>query len=619
MLLAAIFISPNHLSHIFGKNHDGLTINLGGNYIYELSESKKGVGKIKSKYSNTAYIPGFWNTNLELVSALVGENGVGKTSIMDLFRLPSAYCWFVLEEGDESIIVDNSLNWDVIYYSAFFNQNLYRAERENFYDYSKYSLLVDDTEYESLSIGPLMELHESEKLKRWIHFSRLNSSKRLLEGIELPVFEKVKLRINSFSISEHQTSYAFRNFFKAIETKLDIEREEREEQMIKELGLTIKQIRDDRHVGNEIRLELQIIKAVMNKVRNILESTGNKYLGEGELKNDFSTSSPMFASQKSSRLAFYAFLDHAFIKLKNGIEIKIPGQQVKKLIDILIDYIPKSKDIDNTDEMELSFDRALAAMDAYEEFLLAFKHDFAYDKKILLQFMPLRGMSSGEAGLYDLFSIMAEANKRFQNGLHTNMGDFKKRDIVSDQILLLLDEGDLGFHPEWKKKYVNAIVQAAPTLFPDKSVQVILTTHDPLTLSDFPRENVTYFKRLGEKTIDYPGKDMRSFGANISTLLKNAFFVKDGLIGDFAKAKIDWTIYKLNEWIEAKNGNEKLIPLERDLQNVKKIIGLIDEPIIQQKLLEMFHMVSEEDELSKRIREMELELKWLKNQKGGTE
>jgi|GEM_PF-1365651 len=619
MLLAAIFISPNHLSHIFGKNHDGFTINLGGNYIYELSESKKGVGKIKTKQINTAYIPGFWNINLKLVSALVGENGVGKTSIMDLFRLPSSYCWFVVEDNDQSIIVNNSLNWDVIYYSAFFKQNLYRAERENFYDYSKYSLLVDDTEYESLSIGPLLELHESEKLKRWIHFSRLKSTHGLLAGIELPIFEKVNLRINVFSISEHQTSYAFRSFFEAIETKLDIEREEREEQIIKELGLTIKQIRDDRGVGKEIRLELQIIKAVMNKVRNILESTGNKYLGEGNLKNDFSVASPSFASQKSSRLAFYKFLEHAYIKLKNGIEIQIPAEQVKLLIDTLISYIPNPEDIGNTDEMELSFDRALHAMDAYEEFLLAFKHDFAYDKKILMQFMPLRGMSSGEAGLYDLFSVLAEASKRFQNGLHINMGDFSKREIVSGQILLLLDEGDLGFHPEWKKRYVNAIVQAAPTLFPGKSVQVILTTHDPLTLSDFPRENVTYFKRLGEKTIDYPGKDMRSFGANISTLLKNAFFVKDGLIGDFAKAKIDWTIHKLNEWIEAKNGNEKVLPLERDLQKVKKVIGLIDEPIIQQKLLEMFHMVSGEDELSRRIREIELELKWLRNQKGGIE
>ncbi|KQM79200.1 hypothetical protein ASE74_01120 [Pedobacter sp. Leaf216] len=614
MTLAAIFISPTHLGHIFGRDHKGFTINLGGKYFYTLSESANSSKKIVKRESNPSYLAGFWNPYIKLVSAIVGENGVGKTSIMDLFRLPSSYCWYIVEEDDESYIVENTHAWDIIYFSAFFNQNMYRAEEENFYDYSKYSLMQDDTEYEQLSIGPLMELHESENLKRWISFARLRASKRLLDKLKLPSFEKVKLRLNSFIINEHQTSHSFRAFFRDVESKLEAERERREQQKIDELGLTREQVMKDRSLGNEIRLELHIIRAVMNKVRNILESTGNKYLSEGELRADFSTSSPLFAEQQDSRKAFYAFLEHAFIKLGKR-EILLPVREIKNLINLLISCISKPDDIENTDELELDFDTALKLMDAYEAFLLAFKDDFAYDKKILMQFMPLRKMSSGERGLYDLFSVMLEANRRFRQGIHKDMGDFNKRSIVSERILLLLDEGDLGFHPEWKKQYVNAILQAAPFLFPEKVLQIIITTHDPLTLSDFPKGNVTYLKREGETTINYPSDQMRSFGANISTMLKNSFFVRNGLIGDFAKVKIDYAIKKLNSWI-VEGEKKSLLLNEQELEEIKKIIGMIDEPIIQQKLLEMYSMVSVEDKITKRIREMEQELKLLKEQKG---
>jgi len=36
MRLAAIYIPSEVLPHIFGKNHNGQTINLGGKYIYKL-------------------------------------------------------------------------------------------------------------------------------------------------------------------------------------------------------------------------------------------------------------------------------------------------------------------------------------------------------------------------------------------------------------------------------------------------------------------------------------------------------------------------------------------------------------------------------------------------------
>ena len=40
--------------------------------------------------------------------------------------------------------------------------------------------------------------------------------------------------------------------------------------------------------------------------------------------------------------------------------------------------------------------------------------------------------------------------------------------------------------------------------------------------------------------------DFNTFGANIHTLLSHGFFMKDGLMGEFAKSKIDDVINYLN-------------------------------------------------------------------------
>ena len=38
-------------------------------------------------------------------------------------------------------------------------------------------------------------------------------------------------------------------------------------------------------------------------------------------------------------------------------------------------------------------------------------------------------------------------------------------DSPNENILILLDEADLGYHPEWKKRFVNSIVKSLPLFF----------------------------------------------------------------------------------------------------------------------------------------------------------
>jgi predicted ATP-binding protein involved in virulence len=73
-------------------------------------------------------------------------------------------------------------------------------------------------------------------------------------------------------------------------------------------------------------------------------------------------------------------------------------------------------------------------------------------------------------------------------------GGSLQRLAKNNDILLFIDEGDATFHPEWKIKYVNSILKIFPEICKEKTIQIIFTTHDPLTLSDILDSNIIYLK-----------------------------------------------------------------------------------------------------------------------------
>jgi hypothetical protein len=92
----------------------------------------------------------------------------------------------------------------------------------------------------------------------------------------------------------------------------------------------------------------------------------------------------------------------------------------------------------------------------------------------------------------------------------------------------------------------------------NKVTNIIFTTHSPFILSDLPKENVIFLEK-GKQV--YPFEDRKqTFGANIHTLLSHGFFMKDGLMGEFAKEKIQSIINYHEELLKkelTKNENKK--------------------------------------------------------------
>ncbi|MCG3670753.1 ATP-binding protein [Aliarcobacter butzleri] len=121
-------------------------------------------------------------------------------------------------------------------------------------------------------------------------------------------------------------------------------------------------------------------------------------------------------------------------------------------------------------------------------------------------------------------------------------------------VLFLLDELELGLHPQWQKMIINLLSKIKTKK--NKKVYFVLTSHSPFILSDIPKENVIFLEKFDDKTekkypkLDIKGLEngncinvskhieLKTFGANIHTLLSDGFFMSDGLMGEFAKNKI---------------------------------------------------------------------------------
>lgn len=175
--------------------------------------------------------------------------------------------------------------------------------------------------------------------------------------------------------------------------------------------------------------------------------------------------------------------------------------------------------------------------------------------------------------------------------------------------IFVFDEIDNSLHPFWKKELLNIIVKLLKKFKiinnHNKVTNIIFTTHSPFILSDLPKENVIFLEK-GKQV--YPFEDgKQTFGANIHTLLSHGFFMKDGLMGEFAKEKIDIAIKYLNQ--------TKLS--DDEISYCENIISIIGEPIIKRELQKMLDSkrLSEIDLIKKQIAELQQELDKKENKK----
>ena len=262
-MISSISIYPNSLQYIFGENHDGIDLNLGGfynsNVKYDYSNESFRYRIYKEQ--NNLFIQKLFG-KIELISAIVGKNGTGKTTLLKNIK-----------NGD-LIAIDNNgikvstLDYLKIYYTPFLSYDDEHNEGENVINISKFSQFRKELRHDSVGISELLEIHNSEFLKNLIKL-KINSSVygKLLQ-LGLPEISFLKVKILKLKEDDWNISRNFVSYLDELNSIRDEERINKEQNVIEKLDLkNAEEIRLNNEYLAEsykIRLEIEIINSILS-------------------------------------------------------------------------------------------------------------------------------------------------------------------------------------------------------------------------------------------------------------------------------------------------------------------------------------------------------------------
>lgn len=477
------------------KNIEDKGFNFSSQFICEYKNEVLHVGK------NPEYIKNFFGDNIE-ISALVGENGSGKSSILE------GILKIIEDELSEKYILvyqDNGLkyisNFEVesdIQKSEDFREKrnifAYINTTHKHYVFRHYNTI----EIDKLAIANILA----------VEIGKIESSFRIASFMYMPIKMEIKLREPNAWIDESI------NFFSPMRRE--------------EIKKIFESIEDRYHqylficYGREIGIDCNI------------EILDDKELLKTEISN-------FLTEQK-----FHTY----FLSLVN-----------EKIFDIS----------DLTEEQKNIYIRK----DGYHHFF-----DFDMIDKEERRFNDL---SHGEQMLF---------------GQLLNLYFFS--DSNRESLIFLFDEPEIALHPNWQRRYLHEVITLLKKT--NKPCQFVVTSHSPFILSDIPRQNIVFLKD-GRQVDGLEQK--QTFGANIHTLLSDGFFMSDGLMGEFAKEKIENIIKFLKNDIS---------PI-KDKNEAWNLIDIVGEPFLKQKLQEMYFRRFDDEQLGNKIEKLEKELQRLKNVK----
>lgn len=238
--------------------------------------------------------------------------------------------------------------------------------------------------------------------------------------------------------------------------------------------------------------------------------------------------------------------------------------------------------------------------------------------KTTFAFMDLRfnEMSTGEYALIrDVFARISKVERS------TDKAQRKK------SILLILDEPDIGLHLRWIQSFIYTLIETLERLYSEYKFQIIMTSHMPFMVTDFPRNSVVCLCdpmwRETNKDTDLEWVDgyeketegirgfhpKNGFMCNYYDILRDAFFI-DVPIGAFAQFKYR----QLNDELD-KSGKDIS---KQKIEELQDKINIIDEQILKKMLqnkLDAFRSKADRiRKLKEQMSEIENEIRKLENE-----
>lgn len=186
-------------------------------------------------------------------------------------------------------------------------------------------------------------------------------------------------------------------------------------------------------------------------------------------------------------------------------------------------------------------------------------------------------LSNGELQYLDHFSNFLTALKTVE------------KNSKLENMILLFDEPDANFHPEWSRQYIfNLVNELNKYRFNSVKFQIIITTHSPFMISDLPRHCITCIDVVSNEFEIRREIIQADFGlmSNFYDLIKNNFFIKHP-VGEFASKFFDGIINSINlieDGLDSEDEGEMQKILGQRIENIENRINWIDDKVIKNKL-----------------------------------
>jgi predicted ATPase len=482
------------------KNIQKQGFNFSPRFMCEYDEDTKELKVVDKDETGEFYPKNFFGDNIN-VTAIVGENGSGKSSIGEAFK-------------------------DIFINSRLSNgKNYILVYRENDEDYF-YDSSID------ININGLNCISKKINENLMLYLSQDSYSKDMMID---------KHKVFSVSSSKKSTINSLLNN-KIMRPSNDFE------------------ITSFMYTPKKIKIKLKDIESLMNE--SISQNIGGwSFLSDMNYLDAIKKDILMAYSNKYYQYLAFAYISYSNEEKDENFVLNIQTQD--KLIEILIEK-KLFMNQESFEKINCQIDIDLDKLDEDIKKIIQSGHYFDYldidftDE----QSRSYKDLSSGEKQIFGQF-----LNIYFYSIEHTN------------NQLYFLDEPDNMLHPNWQKAYVKELLILLKNT--QINYHILLASHSPFILSDLPKENVIFLEKdekTGKSINATNNIDINPFGANIHTLLSHGFFMKDGLMGEFAKSKIDDVIKYLN------NDKKSTITTDEDAQNIINIIG---EPIIKRELQRM--------------------------------
>lgn len=597
-----------YISEFQGFVNTGFNFSANENFYVRL----QGAGEIvlKKEEHNNKLPKDFWNQNISNVNLLIGDNGSGKTTIMRI--ICRWVCFFSLgrfpKEKGIMVVKESDGIQEYIRYIAFENK-------------SELSILVEENSCLIKKMSNSEELILFFRDLKIIYFSNTMTELNLcnfdiLSNYSMPQ-RIIDSNLTGFCNENIIANYKQFEFIKQVDSVLDEEidivasyiqmtiRDQTFEDILKPLSkeyvYVVKEISrlwqdyliifymECSFEGQEIIVKIlqAFFGGILDRLiwgKKVEKDNENKYvlailadivrtekiIGENNRISDWAKwikqiLRDLLLALRSKNYLGDKDLKNAVINIDNFIDALLLNEK-EDIAFLLRSYFINEKEV--VCQINLKRNK-----EKFKKFWFKYKKVSSYMDNFHFSW----NLSSGEQNRLNLLSIFEEISQKDNN------------------IWLLLDEPDNTFHPEWSRKLIKKIIKVCNKKA-EKNFQLWISTHSPILLSDMPQSSVTYLRtKQDENKKIKENVQLNTFGQNIYVLFNDAFFLQDGIIGEFACQKIvEIAIFleRLEELLDRLKREQNIKTQERNelnqhFEKFKKyemLTDLVAEPLFRSQL-----------------------------------